>query len=101
MKKYVENMKKYEGNMKTYEGNMKEYVENMKKCEGNNVGLRRIPGLPAGGREILRGRGHNSWDGPQYRKGRRVSRQKVLLKLGKCKIVKYSKPRSVVSRLKE
>jgi len=31
---------------------MKEYVENMKKCEET----------------------HNSWDGPQYRTGRRVSR---------------------------
>ena len=30
-----------------------------------------------GGEEILRGRGHNSWNGPQYRKGRRVSRQKI------------------------
>ena len=28
------------------------------------------------GGEILRGRGHNSWDGPQHRKGRWVSHQK-------------------------
>ena len=54
----------------------------MKKY-GEPVGLRRIPGLPAGGGEILSGRGHNSWNGPQYREGRRVSRQK-LRKIRRC-----------------
>ena len=50
-------MTKYEGKMKEYEGNMKEYVENRKKYERNMkeiwrniwaVGLKKIPGLPAG-----------------------------------------------------
>jgi len=61
----------------------------MKKYEGicrkneeiwRNVGRRRISGLPAGGK-ILRGRGHNSWDGPQYRKGRQLPLINKLLKL--------------------
>ena len=54
MKKYERIMKKYEGNMKKYEGNMKEYMENMKEISRNiiqAVGLRKIPGLPAGGGE--------------------------------------------------
>jgi len=67
--------------------NMKEIWRNLKASiqgwarnslfkEGKvGIILWKIPGLSAeGGREILRG--HNSWDGPQYRKGRRVSRQK-------------------------
>ena len=51
--------------MKKYVGNMKEYIEKFRAFQQK------------GGR-ILRGcgRGHNSWDGPQYRKGTRLSRQK-------------------------
>ena len=51
MTKYEEKMKNYEGNMKKYGGICRKYEEMWRKYEEiwRNVGLRRIPGLPAGG----------------------------------------------------
>ena len=64
-------MKEYIKNIKKYEGNMKEYMENMKEIWG-----KKFRAFQQKGGEILRG--HNSWDGPQYQKGRRVFRQNQL-----------------------
>ena len=52
-------MKKFGGNMTKYEGKVKKYEGKMKKYEKKNE-------------EPWK---ENSWDGPQYGKGRRVSRQ--------------------------
>ena len=59
------------------------YEEKWRKYEENfplymSRGTWKISSRGEGGALRGRGRGHNSWDGSQYRKGRRVSRQNWL-----------------------
>ena len=94
MTKYEGKMKKYERKMKKYEKkneeiwrNMKEKCRNMKKKWREWRIMKKIwrnmfrrTSKSSGQQErkgggILRRCGHNSWNGPHYRKGNRVSRQ--------------------------